>query len=596
MPTSDFAQVLGPLVYAALEKKGYGELTRVQEAVLDPELEGRDLRVTSQTGSGKTLAIGFAIRHVVDSAAPAKRGIAHPRALVVAPTRELAKQVEEELAWLYAGAKGSVTSVTGGASYRDEHRALSKGPAVVVGTPGRLFDHLDRGAIDPSGVTAIVLDEADRMLDMGFRDELEAILEKLPEGRRTHLVSATFPRDVSQLADRYQTDPAHVEGTQLGLANADIDHVVHVVEARQRVDALVNLLLANPDAQTLVFAKTRADVARIAEELGNAGFRVSSLSGEMEQAQRNRALAAFKRGDLRVLVATDVAARGIDVQDIARVIHAECPTDPDSYTHRSGRTGRAGRRGTSVVLVTPSGVRQAERVLRRAGVAFRYEPLPSAESIQKSIDERTVAELTGGEVELDRRTLELATRLLEAGDPAVVVGRLLARTSYANASQPRQIRALPKPGARSEDRGPSRDAGPHARGPRRPQEGAARGPRPQQEGFVPFRVTWGERGGADPRRLMAMACRRGGIRGSDIGSIFVEPTHSIVNVAERVATTFARAAEKPDPRDPRVVIQRMDTRAGPPPAAGPEPRRHARPGRRPEPAGPGHFRGKRGKH
>ena len=191
------------------------------------------------------------------------------------------------------------------------------------------------------------------MLDLGFREDLEAILAMLPAERRSHLVSATFSRDVVALADRFQKDPVHVEGTRLGEANADIEHVVHLVEPCQRVDALVNLLLADEEAKSLVFARTRADVARIAGELAEAGFVVRTLSGEMEQPERDRALAAFRQGGVQALVATDVAARGIDVRDIARVIQIEPPTDVETYTHRSGRTGRAGKQGTSVLFVAP---------------------------------------------------------------------------------------------------------------------------------------------------------------------------------------------------------------------------------------------------
>jgi ATP-dependent RNA helicase DeaD len=339
---------------------------------------------------------------------------------------------------------------------------------------------------------------------------------------------------------------------------------------------MVNLLLANPEAQTLVFARTRLDVGRIADDLSEAGFRVTSLSGEMEQAARNRALSSFKRGDLQVLVATDVAARGIDVQDIARVIHVDPPTDPDSYTHRSGRTGRAGRRGTSSLLVSPSGVRQAERVLRRAGVSFRYEPIPTKESIERAMDERIVRELTEGEIEVDAHTRELAERLVSAADPVIVVSRLLRETRRGTGTTPRDVRPLPPPGKGSHER-PKRDR------PERERPDTPRGPRLPQEGYVAFRVSWGERDGADPRRLMAMACRRGGIRGNEIGSIFVEPKHSIVNVAQRVAESFARAAAKPDPRDTRVVIERADAA----PHGGPRP--HARPtspGNRAAPHGP----------
>jgi ATP-dependent RNA helicase DeaD len=543
MTPEEFEPLLGPALAKALTERGYASLTSVQEAVLDPELAARDLRITSQTGSGKTLAIGFALRALVAEPARAEKGVAKPRALVVTPTRELARQVEEELGWLFAGCAGRVASVAGGSGYRDEVRALARGPAIVVATPGRLLDHLRNGAIDPTGITAVAIDEADRMLELGFKDELDAILEQVPAERRTVLVSATFPRDVRALADRVQRQPAHVEGTRLGTANLDIDHVLHVVENRQKVDAIVNLLLASPDTQTLVFAHTRSRVGEIAEELAQAGFSVSALSGEMDQRARTRALAAFKRGDLRVLVATDVAARGIDVQDIARVIQVDVPTAADSYTHRSGRTGRAGRKGISSLLVAPAGVEQALRLLGRAGVSHRFEPIPTADAIRRAADERVLAELVRdaapGDPPEDARVRALAERLLAQPTPERAVARLLASTRLGGVAEPRDVRAHEPPK-------PSRE--------RRREADGRHGER--AGGWVPFRVSWGARHGADPRRLLALVCRRGGVRGSEIGAIYVEPLFSIVHVESGSADAFARAASRPDPRDPRVVIRR----------------------------------------
>lgn len=488
MTEPDIVELLGPALAGALEKRGFTSLTPVQQTVLDPEHEGRDLRITSQTGSGKTVAIGFALRELVSREASRMGGVAHPYALVVAPTRELAKQVEEELSWLYEGVGTRVVSVTGGTSARDERRALASGPQIVVGTPGRMLDHLTRGAIDASEVGAVVLDEADRLLDLGFRDELDAILAHTPEERRTHLVSATFPREVRALADAVQSDPAHVEGTRLGQANTDIDHVLHLVDARDRLSAMVNLLLANPDEQILVFARTRADVGEIAEALSSAGFAASSLSGEMEQNQRDRAMQAFKRGDLRVLVATDVAARGIDVQDIARVLHADPPGDADTYTHRSGRTGRAGRKGVSSTLVPPSIMAKVVRLLHRAGVKYRFEKIPSANEIRKAQDDALIRELTrddraatggaagadagsegaeGDEHEgaadeapgsgegareevpagppIDPHALALAERLASSGNITHVLARLLMRARQATGPEPRWIRPIEPP-------------------------------------------------------------------------------------------------------------------------------------------------------
>jgi ATP-dependent RNA helicase DeaD len=544
---------LRPAFAEALKKKGFSSLTSVQEAVLDPALAGRDLRITSQTGSGKTVAIGLVVADMVTGAtAAAKGGVAKPRVMVVVPTRELAKQVEQELAWLYAAVGAAVTSVTGGASIRDERRALAAGPAVVVGTPGRLLDHLTRGGIDPSEVRAIVLDEADRMLDLGFREDLLAILERAPPERQTHLVSATFPRDVRALADRVQRDAAHVEGTKLGTANTDIEHVIHLVDSRQRLDAIINLLLATPEAQTLVFARTRADVAHLTRDLEHAGFSVSSLSGEMEQPARNRALLAFKRGSLHALVATDVAARGIDVQDIARVIHAEPPNDADAYTHRSGRTGRAGRKGTSSILVTPGALGRTAQLLKRAGVRYRMEPIPTAESIRTTADERLFEELTQNEEFDDERAWSLAKRISKTDKPARALARLLARARGAGPAEPRDVRPIAPPSFLERERDPR----PRER-PWPERAGVRRERRPDDpSSWVPFRVSWGREQGADPRRLLAMVCRRGNVNGSDVGAIRIARSYAVVNVQAAVADSFGRATQEPDARNPRVTIRR----------------------------------------
>jgi ATP-dependent RNA helicase DeaD len=646
MAETDFEALLGPELASAIAKKGYTALTPVQEAVLDPAHAGRDLRISSQTGSGKTLAIGFIVREAIKGdTGPSPKGAARPRALVVAPTRELAQQVEVELSWLFAPLRIKVAAVTGGGNYRDERRALGSGPAIIVGTPGRLLDHLQRGAIDGTQLAAVVLDEADRMLDLGFRDDLEAILGFAPEDHRTHLVSATFPREVMALANRVQVDPARIEGTPMGAANTDIEHLVHLVLPHERLDAIVNLLLETPDATTLIFARTRADVGELTHLLSEAGFIVDSLSGEMEQRERNKALAAFKRGDLHALVATDVAARGIDVQDVARVLHAEPPMDPDSYTHRSGRTGRAGRKGKSSVLVTPPALNRVSGLLKRAGVRWRMDPVPNADTIEATREQRLYDALTtvvppedptvdpvaqtddarvGGPIEADDRSWALAKRIVEGGEGTRALARMIARTR-ASGPEARRITTVllpgqkkrpweqtgaPAPMPRSEGRpfaehrtfgeprglrpererdeqAPRHEHAPREHAPREhaprehtPREpGPARLPRdPQVDAgsWVSFRVSWGQIHGADARRLLAMVCRRGGIRGSDVGAIRVARTFSTVDVAGSVAPTFERATREPDPRDPRVKIRPAsegdqgdhgDQGGAPPPAA-----------------------------
>ena len=630
MAETDFEALIGPELASAIAKKGYTALTPVQEAVLDPAHAGRDLRISSQTGSGKTLAIGFIVREAIKGdTGPSPKGAARPRALVVAPTRELAQQVEVELSWLFAPLRVKVAAVTGGGNYRDERRALGSGPAIIVGTPGRLLDHLQRGAIDGTQLAAVVLDEADRMLDLGFRDDLEAILGFAPEDHRTHLVSATFPREVMALANRVQVDPARIEGTPAGAANADIEHLVHLVLPNERLDAIVNLLLETPDATTLIFARTRADVGELTHLLSEAGFIVDSLSGEMEQRERNKALAAFKRGDLHALVATDVAARGIDVQDVARVLHAEPPMDPDSYTHRSGRTGRAGRKGKSSVLVTPPALNRVSGLLKRAGVRWRMDPVPTADTIEATREQRLYDALTtvvppedpaeepiadsedarvGGPIEADDRSWALAKRIVEAGEGPRALARMIARTR-ASGPEARRITPVMLPGQKKRAWEQTGAAAPMPRNEGRPFAehrtfGEPRGLRPEREervprddrdgprrehtprepgpprlprdpavdagSWVPFRISWGQIHGADARRLLAMVCRRGGIRGSDVGAIRVARTFSTIDVAGSVAPAFERATREPDPRDPRVKIRpasEVDHGEAPPAAA-----------------------------
>ena len=649
--------LLPPQIARAFREKGYTSLTAVQRAVLDDELRGRDLRISSQTGSGKTIALGLVLAPIVAEGAPSRPSelpaapnaemspprerqtgpreggprAKGPRALVIVPTRELAKQVEEELGWLYQYLGARVTSVTGGTSYRDEHRALARGPKVIVATPGRLLDHMTQGSFDPSGIEAVVLDEADQMLDLGFADDLDAILAKVPDGRRAHLVSATFPSEVLALANRVQKNAIPVQGTRLGVANVDIAHIVHLLDHHDRVNAIVNLLIFHEDARTLLFTRTRAGAHEIAELLSDAGFPVAHISGELAQRERTRTLDAFKNGQIRALVATDVAARGIDVQDIGLVIHVDAPTSAEAYTHRSGRTGRAGKTGTSAVLCTTRELSGVSRVFSRARIQFAIEPLPGAQFLSKHADDKLVIKLAA-EGEVSDRTRHLAERLATEADLKVVVANLLERATGVVGPVPREIRHIRPPAApqrgnferpnferggfdrnnferprlgvpgrfdrpndrpsndrpnferpnndrpnferphrnfddprfapRTERPAPPRDVQPRDVAPRDPMHDASAPPRSmprvdQTVGLdvVPFVVTWGANMGADPRKVMAMACRRGDVTRHEIGAIRVMDEQTIVEVRGDVASAFARAASRPDPRDPRVRIE-----------------------------------------
>lgn len=265
------------------------------------------------------------------------------------------------------------------------------------------------------------------MLDMGFRDELDAIIDMLPSERRSHLVSATFPPAVRRVADRVQSQPMHVQGTALGEANDDIDHVVQIVPKGQAYGALVNALLLSLGERVLVFVDRRDEAADLAERLAGDGFGALPFSGDLSQAQRTRTLHAFRTGTIPVLVSTDVAARGIDVPDISVVVHMSPPRDPDGYTHRSGRTGRAGRRGRSLLLVPPQGQRWVMRLLENAAITADVQPVPTPAKVRKAVTKRTRKQLHAriAEVTPADKNLQYAALLLEQHDPVAVVAALL---------------------------------------------------------------------------------------------------------------------------------------------------------------------------
>lgn len=531
--TSDALAGIPDVLAGAMRARGFDGLTSVQRAVLEAECEDRDLRISSQTGSGKTVAIGLALaRHLSEAeSTPAdRRG---PTVLVLVPTRELAMQVRDEFHWLFSRVKGvGVEVVMGGTSLGLERRALSKRPRVVVGTPGRTLDHLKTGALSSDAIDHVVLDESDRMLDMGFREELEAILDRLPSERRTHLVSATFPGAVRKLADRFQRGALHIEGTALGAANRDIEHVNHVIDRRDNYAALVNLLLLNEGGRCLIFVERRIDASSLSAKLSADGFPVQGFSGELPQAQRTRTLSAFRNGTIKTLVSTDVAARGIDVPDIELVIHVDVPGDADSYVHRSGRTGRAGRTGRSVMLVPPRARGAVTRLLRQARIEAEWKPAPTAAKVRKHLRKRFRHDLHAhlASETPDQQQVDYAKGLLDGRDPAAVVALLM---EMAEPTPPREPMDVREPSTRE-------PAGSNKAAP----------------GSVRFKINWGQRSGAAPNRLLGHVCRRGDIRGHRVGSIEIGPHESSFDVDASVAVRFEKLVQKPDARDPKLRIVR----------------------------------------
>ena len=559
----------------ALAARGYDVPTPVQQAMLDPAHGAGDLLVSSRTGSGKTIAFGLAIAEALLGAGMPAAGA--PRALVVAPTRELAMQVQRELQWLLAETGARVAACVGGTDVRREQRRLAEGVHVVVGTPGRLVDHLDRGALKLGELDVLVLDEADEMLDMGFRDELEAILGRAPAERRTLLFSATLPRGIEELAARYQKDARRIAATAPEEAHHDIEYRLHVIALREREHAVVNALRFHDAPRTLVFCATREGVSRLQASLAERGFSAVALSGELGQGERNRALQALRDGAARVLVATDVAARGLDLPEVGLVVHADLPMDAAVLQHRSGRTGRAGRKGIAVVLAPGNRRRTAERLLREAKVQPVWTPVPDPEAIaarDRAALLRDLSELAGGEIADDER--ELARQLIEQHGAEVLVAALV-RQERARRPAPEELpitlemeqrlaaEARRGPGPRG-DRFERRDApfgrgeGGRPRGPmggdgprRRDDEGGERSPR--RGGGVWFRVNVGRSGNADPRWLVPMICRRGKIAKDAIGRIEILAGETRFEIATNAAAHFDAWARRPDRKDPNLRFE-----------------------------------------
>jgi ATP-dependent RNA helicase DeaD len=372
----------------SLAARGFHALTPVQRAVLAAG-PGGDMLVSAPTGSGKTIAFGLALApHLIgpDGFVPAGA----PRALVVTPTRELALQVAGELGGLYGDTGARIGCCIGGVDMAAERAALAAGLDVVVGSPGRLRDHLARGALVAVGVGCVVLDEADDMLDLGFRDDLEAILDAVPGGRRILMFSATVTPRIEGLARRYQERALRIEVADGPAKDVDFQAVVVVTADRER--AIVNLLRLHEARAAIVFCGRRDGVRQLAGRLAVRGFRVAALSGALSQRDRSAALAAMRAGRARVCVATDVAARGLDLPGLELVVHADLPASPAALLHRSGRTGRAGRRGLVVLVVPPAQRRRAETLAARAGLALDWVLAPGREAVEARDLERMVSD------------------------------------------------------------------------------------------------------------------------------------------------------------------------------------------------------------
>jgi ATP-dependent RNA helicase DeaD len=557
----------------ALADRDYADPTPVQSAVIEEAAAGRDLLVSARTGSGKTVAFGLAMAANLIGDADKLSQAGQPLALVIAPTRELALQVQRELEWLYQHAAARVISCVGGMDPKRERRQLGEGAHIVVGTPGRLRDHITRGSLDVSGLKAVVLDEADEMLDLGFREDLEFILQTSPESRRTLLFSATLPKSITAMAQTYQRDALRIEASGGERGHADIEYRAIRVFPRESEHVVVNLLRFYEATSAIVFCHTRDAVRHLHAILLERGFSAVSLSGELSQAERSHALQALRDGHARVCVATDVAARGIDLPSLGLVIHADLPQNAEVLQHRSGRTGRAGRKGVSVLLVPPSRRRRAEQILQIANARPVWGGPPSAEEIRQLDHKRLLADpLLNGDATEEDATMVQA--LLAERTPGEIAGALV-RLHRARLPAPEEVSDPGEgPQRRPRDARDARDPRPPREHDGEPRE--SRGPRrSRDEEFgdsVWFRLNIGRKNNADPKWLLPMICRRGKIGREDVGSIRIFEHDARFQVSARVAEAFASATRKPDGDNIRIDLFIEGKQRHPDEAAAPAPR------------------------
>jgi len=562
-------------ILQAIEAMGFNEPTPVQEEVIPLVLEEeRDIVALAQTGTGKTAAFGLPILEQLRQQ-PKEVG-----ALVLCPTRELAIQISKELQAYAAGLPHiAIDVVYGGAGYGDQVRSLKKGVHILVATPGRLLDLITRGKADISSIRYLVLDEADIMLNMGFKEELDAILEAAPVERRTILMSATMPNEVARIAETYMNDPLEITIGRRNAAAQSVEHTYYLVRGGEKYAALKRLVDFNPDMYAIIFCRTRISTQEIADRLISDGYDAEALHGDLSQSQREFVMNKFRRKNLQFLVATDIAARGLDVQDLSHVIHYDLPDEVEMYTHRSGRTGRAGNTGCSYAIVGAREKKRLQHIERVIKTSIRPSDVPGGDDIfQKQLIDfaERLAKSTADPEEIEafmpavREKLEgldreeLLQKLIgmqfsqmieyyrdlpdmkpvrekQAGSSAGnrVDRRTRNRSGYEgrggdfgrNRSENSRRRDGKHEGAGSPHRGGDREQGGRSR-----RSGI-------EEGFVGIRLSLGKRDGVAPPDLIGIVNQSTRIRGIEIGRIKINESWSNLQVDEEFAEEVYRSLD-----------------------------------------------------
>ena len=523
-----------PAVLSAVEAQGYETPSPIQAQTIPALLEGRDMLGQAQTGTGKTAAFALPLLSRLDMQ---RR---EPQVLVLAPTRELAQQVAVSFSRYGQNLQGlEVATLCGGQEYREQLGALKRGAQVVVGTPGRVIDHLDRGSLKLDGLSALVLDEADEMLRMGFIDDVKRVVADTPKDAQRVFFSATLPTEIERIVNRYLVNPVKVAIESRTTTGENIEQRIVRVDGGAKLEALSRILEVEPVDAAIVFVRTRAACTTLVEQLTARGVNAAGLSGDLDQSLRERTITRLKRGKVDVLIATDVAARGLDVPRITHVINYDLPQDAEAYTHRIGRTGRAGRSG---IAITFAGFREGRKVgwmEQATGQKMTEMPLPDEAAIRAHRDDvfhhRVVAALTKG-AEEQRALVE---RLVEEGHDAVELACAFAAMARADEAPIGRLQAPRK------ERAP-RDGAPGKPGGARRERSSA-----PSEGMTRYRVSVGHKDGVKPGQLVGALANEGGIEGARIGRIDIRNAFSVVELPSGLPSTIlakmarARVAGRP---------------------------------------------------